>query len=177
MHVPLDGLRAILEGAVAVVKQSFEVRLVAGKVTEGIAVLEREGERVEGVVKAQQMDWAGDATSRTQGSEGVGGSPEADIPHDEFALVVLQALDQAQLANIQRLRFGDRADHGMKGLVMGEGMDAVRAVGELNESVSGGGLHRKNLPHAAALAKLKELACQPVNRSERAGAREDACPP
>jgi hypothetical protein len=38
---------------------------------------------------------------------------------------------------------------------MGQGMDAVRPVGELDESVSGGGLHGGNLGHRAAKAKLK----------------------
>src|SRR5208283_1179224 len=43
----------------------------------------------------------------------------------------------------------------MKGFVMGQGMDAVRPVGELNDSVSGGGLHEQNLDDPAAEAKLK----------------------
>ena len=72
------------------------------------------------------------------------------------AHVTLETLDQAQLAHIQRLGLDYRADDRMKGLVMGEGMDAVRAIGELNDSVSGGGLHSKNLMHAALAAKLKE---------------------
>jgi hypothetical protein len=68
---------------------------------------------------------------------------------------MLDALDQAQLPDIQRLGFGDWADHGVKRLVVSEGMDAVRPVGELNDSVSGGGLHGGNLGHDTAEAKPK----------------------
>jgi hypothetical protein len=67
---------------------------------------------------------------------------------------MLDALGQAQLPDIQGLGFDDRADHGMKGLVVGEGMDAVRAVGELDDPVSGGGIHEANLRHASEQAKL-----------------------
>jgi hypothetical protein len=60
------------------------------------------------------------------------------------------------LPDIQSLGFGDGADDRMKGLVMGEGMDAVRAIGEPNDSVSSGGLHRTTFEHTADEAKLKE---------------------
>ena len=158
VHVPLDGLRAVLEGAVAVAQEAFQVRFVAAQVTERVAVLEGEGQRFEGVVEAQQVDGAGDGAGRAQGGEGVGGRAEADIPQDEFAGVMLEALDQAQLPDIQGVGFGDRADHGMEGLVVGQGMDAVGAIGELDDSVSGGGRHGGNLEHGTAEAKFKERA-------------------
>ena len=114
------------------------------------------------MVEAQQVDRARDGAGRPQCGDRVGGSAEADIPQDEFARVTLEALDQAQLADIQRLGLGHRADNRMKRLVMGEGMDAVRAIGELNNSVSGGGLHGTTFEDAAAAAKLKALACLPA---------------
>jgi hypothetical protein len=153
---------------VVVVQQTFKVRFVTRQVTECLAVLQREGQWFEGVVEAQEVDCAGDGAGGTQGGDRVGGSAEADIPEDKFARVTLEALDQAQLSDIQRLGLGDRADNGMKRLAMSEGMDAVRPVGESNYSVSGGGVHTTNLQHAAAAAKLKELACLPGNRQERA---------
>jgi hypothetical protein len=156
VHVPLDGLRAVLEGAVAVVQKTFEVWLVAAQVAEGVAVLKGEGKRVEGVVEAQQVDRARDAMSRAHGGDGVGGSAETDVPENKFAGVMLESLDQAELPDIQGVGFGDRADHGVKRLVVSEGMDAVGAIGELNDSVSGGGLHGGNLGHAAAKAKFKD---------------------
>ena len=118
-------------------------------------MFEREGQRLEGVIEAQQVDRAGDVAGRPQRGERIGRRPEADIPQDEVALVTPEALGQAQLADIQRLGLGDRADHWMKRLVMGQGMDAVRPIGELDYSVSGGGLHGGNLEHAPAGAKLK----------------------
>ena len=57
---------------------------------------------------------------------------------------MLESLDQAQLPDIQRLGFGDRANDGMKRLVVSERMDAMCPVGELDDSVSGGGLHGGN---------------------------------
>jgi hypothetical protein len=44
----------------------------------------------------------------------------------------------------------------MERLAMGEGMDAVGAIGESNDSISGIGLHRTSFQHSAAVAKLKE---------------------
>jgi hypothetical protein len=107
------------------------------------------------MVEAQKVDRAGDGAGRAEGSDGVGGGAETDIPQDEFAGVMLEALDQAELANIQGLGFGDRADDGMEGLVVREGMDAVGAIGELNDSVCGGGLHEGTFGHGTAEAKLK----------------------
>ena len=141
VHVPFHGLRAVLEGAVAFAQQALQVRFVAGQVAECLEVLQREGERFEGVVEAQQVDRAGDVAGRPQSGERVGGRAETDVPQDKVACVTLEPLDQPQLPDIQGLRLGDRADHRMKGLVMGQRMDAVRPVGELDYSVSGGRWH------------------------------------
>jgi hypothetical protein len=46
--------------------------------------------------------------------------------------MALEALDQAQLPDIQRLGFRHRANHRMKRLVVGKGMDAVGAIGEFD---------------------------------------------
>jgi hypothetical protein len=140
---------------VAVAQQAFEVWLVAAQVAEGVAVLKGEGKRVEGVVEAHEVDRARDATGRAHGGDGVGGGAETDIPEDKLAGVMLEALDQAELANIQGLGFGDRADDGMEGLGVGEGMNAVGAIGELNDSVCGGGLHEGTFGHGTVEAKLK----------------------
>ena len=67
---------------------------------------------------------------------------------------MLDALGEAQLPDIQGLGFDDRADHGMEGLVVGQGMDAVRAIGELDDPVSGSGIHEANLRHDDGQAKL-----------------------
>ena len=105
----------------------------------------------------------------------IGGRAEADIPQDELARVTLEPLDQAQLPDIQRLGLGHRADDRMKRLVMGEGMDAVRAIGELNDSVSGGGLHGRTFEHAVPEAKLKERVPPDLWRIKAVG--RDLAPP
>ena len=70
--------------------------------------------------------------------------------------MTLETLDQAQLPHIQRIGLDYRADDRMKGLAMGDGMDAMRAIGEPNNSVSACGLHRTTFEHAAGEAKPKE---------------------
>src|ERR1035437_5353701 len=88
----------------------------------------REGQRFECVIEAQQVDRARDAAGRMQSGEGIGRRPEANVPQDKLARVMLEPFHQAQLPDIQRLRLGHRANHRMKGLVMGERMNAVRPV-------------------------------------------------
>jgi hypothetical protein len=59
----------------------------------------------------------------------------------------------------------------MKRLVMGQGMDAVRAIGEFDYSISGGGLHGRTVEQGAADAKLKERA----RTLDRIGAQPSGC--
>ena len=132
VHVPGYGLRAVLEGAVVFAQQALQVRFITPQVAERAAVLECEGQRFEGVIEAQHVDRAGDAAGCPQRGERIAGRPEADIPQDEFARVTQEPIGQPQLPDIQCLGFGHRADHRMKSLVMGQGMDAVRPVGELD---------------------------------------------
>src|ERR1035438_6354809 len=89
-------------------------------------------QRFEGVIEAQQVNRARDVPGGPQSRERIGRRPEADIPQDEFSRVTLEPLDQPQLPDIQRLGFGHRADHRMKGLMMGQRVDAVRPVGEFD---------------------------------------------
>ena len=46
----------------------------------------------------------------------------------------------------------------MEGLMMREGMDAVRAIGQSDDPVCRGGFHRANLEKRTKKAKLKEPA-------------------
>jgi hypothetical protein len=61
----------------------------------------------------------------------------------------------------------------MKGFVMGERMDAVRAAGQLNESVAGTGIHGGNLGQPGPQAKPKRGAQSsgPARRLLRARAK------
>ena len=130
-------------------QQTLDVPFVAPQVAERRAVLQPEGQWVERVVKAQQVDRTGDVPSRPQSGERIGRRSEANIPQNELARVALEALDQAQLPDVQRLRFGDGADDRMKGLVMGHRMDAVRAIRQFDDAVSGGWLHGLHFTRAS----------------------------
>ncbi len=157
MEVPGDGLGTVVERAVLVVKEALEMRLVTGQVAERGGVLEGEGEGIEGVVETQEADGAGEVAGGAQGGKGVGGGTEANVPDDELAGVALEAVDEAELADVEGLGFGNGADDGVEGLVVGEGMDAVRAIGELYDSVSGGGFHGGNLEQGRPEAKPKGM--------------------
>ena len=65
--------------------------------------------------------------------------------------MTLQTLDQAQLPHIQRLGLDYRADDRMKGLAVGEGMDAVRAISQLDDSIASSRFHRRNLKRGLLL--------------------------
>ena len=89
--------------------------------------------------------------------------------------MTLETLDQAQLPHIQRLGLDYRADDRMKGLVMSEGMHAVRAIGEPNNSLSGGGIHGRTFEQAVPEAKLKERVPPDLWRIKAVG--RDFAPP
>ena len=48
------------------------------------------------------------------------------------------ALGQAELPDIKRLGLGHGTNYRMKGFVVGQGVDAMGATGELDDAVSGG---------------------------------------
>ncbi len=118
-------------------KQAPEVGFKPGQITQIASVLEGKLERLEGVVEAEHPNRGGDLPSRPQDGERVGGRPEANVPDDEFALKAPEPLDQAELANIERPGLRCRTDDRMEGLVMGQGMDAMSAAGQFDESVAG----------------------------------------
>ncbi len=120
-----------------VAKEIFDGGFVVGKIAKFGGVFERELERFEGVIEAKDAQRAQRGAGGAQHGEDIGGGAEADIPDDEFARMRGHAFGQAELSDIKRLGFGDRADDGMKGLVFGERMNAVNAGGEPDDFITG----------------------------------------
>ncbi len=68
---------------------------------------------------------------------------------------MLKAFDESELPNVQGLSFGDGTYDGMKGLAMSEGMNAMNAIDEFDDSVTGAGLHLAILIRGSAGAKQR----------------------
>jgi len=134
----MDVAGTVGEFAFVVAEEGCDGLFVTGEVAEGDGVFEGELERFEGVVKADDTERALRGAGGAQNCEDIGGSTEADVPDDEFAGMRGHAFGEAQLFYIQGFRFGDRADDGMEGFAMRDGMDAMDAAGELDDFVCGG---------------------------------------
>src|ERR1035441_970709 len=78
VHVPFDRLRALLECTAMLAQETLQVLLVTPQVAECLAMLERERQRFEGVIEAQQVNRARDVPGGPQSRERIGRRPEAD---------------------------------------------------------------------------------------------------
>ena len=72
-----------------------------------------------------------------QHSNGVGSGAKADVPNNESHRMMLHAITELQLSNVERFCFGLRTDDGMKCLAIAERMDAVSSTGEFDNAVTG----------------------------------------
>src|SRR5438105_23632 len=102
--------------------QALEVFFVAAEIAKRFNVLEGELEGFERVVETEQVDGAGYGLGCAQNGQRIGCRPQADVPNDELAGMVTHALEQAKLANVQGLGFGDRPDDRMKRFAMSQRM-------------------------------------------------------
>ena len=137
MQLPVHFARFIRKLNGWPIEQRPGLSLVTGEVTERGRMSEREVQRLQGAVEANEPERAGQIPRGTQDGEGVGGGAQADIPDHEFSGMLLEAFAKSQLIHIQSLRLGDRANDRVKGLVMRQRMEAVVAADELNELVVG----------------------------------------
>src|SRR5213076_1205461 len=92
-------------------------------------------QRFECLLEADDADRRAQIVESAQNCDWISGCAQANVPNYELSRVLLQPLAQLQLADIKRLRLGDRPDHRMKCLVVRRGMDAVNAAGELDEAI------------------------------------------
>ena len=115
--------------------------LVAEQIAEGRGVIEREAKRFGGFVKAQDLQLRRNIVESVQDGDWVGSSAEADVPNDELRRMMLYAITELQLSNVERFCFGLRTDDGMKCLAIAERMDAVSSTRELDDAVTGVARH------------------------------------
>ena len=100
---------------------------------------------IEGLVEAQHSDRAGNVAGGAQHGDRVGRRAQANVPDNEIAGMAVQAFDQAQLSDVERLSFRHRADHRMKRLSMAERMHTVDTVRQPDDFVIRG-THNECLP-------------------------------
>src|SRR5258706_2453858 len=121
--------------------QILKPAFVAGEIAQRFGMLQCELRRFDGVVEANQVQRTGNLPSSAQNRERIGGGSQADVPNYELPRVVLKAFEEAKLPNVQGLSFGGTTYDRMKGFAMSKGMNAMDAICEFDDSVTGGGLH------------------------------------
>ena len=115
--------------------------LIPDEIGEVLDVLEGKFQRFQGMIEAQQADGAGELPRGAEQRERICGGAEANVPHDEFTGVSPYALDQPKLADVEGLRLRHGADDRVKGLVVRQRVNAMRAIAEPDYAVAGGEGH------------------------------------
>src|ERR1041385_796342 len=135
--LPFHSLTAAGEGNAMVRDEVLDAPLVVAEIVERGGVIQRETERLNGVIEAVQPDGAGDVARRPQHGEGVGRRPKAHVPDDEFALVRAQAVAEPELLDVKRLRLRHRPDDRMKRLAVRPPVNTPPALRQLEETIAG----------------------------------------
>lgn len=89
-----------------------------------------------------------------QDRQSVGGRAETDVPNNKCAGMPCQPLHQPQLIQVKRLSFGDRANDGVKGLALDQGMNTGRTIGKSDKFV------RRLRRHALIVKRLRPFGKQ-----------------
>ena len=97
---------------------------------------EGELEGFEGVVEAEDSQRARREAGGAEDGQNIRGGAESDVPDDEFAGVCGEAFGKAKLFDVKGLGFGNRADDGMEGFALGDGVDAMDAAREFDDFVA-----------------------------------------
>src|SRR5262245_13895284 len=141
VQLPLHRLRHVRKRHAMMRDEMFDVLLVILEVTERVTMLQREAERFNRAVKADQSDEAGNFTRAAQDSQRVGCRAETDVPNHEFSGMTAKTFSQAKLFDVERLSLGHGADHWMKRFAVRQRANAVSAIREFDQFVGAGGLH------------------------------------
>ena len=116
-------------------EQRGERGLVAGGVAQRGGVLEGEGQRFVGVVKADQAEPSRNPPGGAQGGEGIGGPAQPDIPDHKLPGVALEPFANPQLADIEPFRFSLRAQSGMHFLGVLAGIEGFLPVRQRHQLI------------------------------------------
>ncbi len=133
-HLPIS----IREPQPMILEEFRNALFVTREVSKVRRVRQREFERFQRLIETDDSQRAVGFPGRAQDGEHIGRRAEADIPDHELTAVRRHAPGQPELPHIERLGFRHRADDGMKRLAMRQRVDAVRAIGEFDETVCGG---------------------------------------
>ena len=102
-------------------------------------MLARELKRLQQMIEADEGGSAREYRARTpQDGQRIGGGSQPDVPDDKIAGVRRQPFAKPELPDVERLGLRHGSDDRMERFTFGKRMHAVRAVGELNDFVSGG---------------------------------------
>src|SRR3974390_1673211 len=72
---------------------------------------------------------------------------KTNIPNHKLTGVILQPFKQSELADVERLSLGYRADYRVKRFGMRQRMNAVRTVGQSDNAISGSRSHGYESQH------------------------------
>src|SRR5256885_16397085 len=98
-------------------------------------MVQGELEWLNGLIEADQPNRARSRACGAQHRHGIGRRAQANVPNHEFAVVLPQAPRQTELADIEGLGLRHWPDDWMKRLAMRERVDAMGAVGQLNQAI------------------------------------------
>jgi DNA-binding Lrp family transcriptional regulator len=135
VNTPIDACRAVIKRHMLVAQQFLDGFFKAAEITQLRRVLQAESQRLESAIKADDSQHAFVTAHGAQDSEHVRGRPQSHVPNDEVSRAIANTLGQAQLLHIERLGFGDRADHRMKRFVVFRGIHAGDAVRQSDEAI------------------------------------------
>ena len=136
MKLPVYFMRPVGELYGVLIEKGPGLRFVTVEVTERGRMLQGERQRFERAVKADESNRARQVPGGAQDRERVRRRAQANIPDHKFPGMLLEALTESELLDVQGLRLGDGADDRVIGFSVRERVEAVGAVGELHQLVT-----------------------------------------
>lgn len=118
-------------------QQISEQVLVPRQVFQMFGVSQCELERGQSVIEADQTDRARNVPRCLKHRQRISRRSQPDIPNDErMGRRLLKSITQPSLGYVKCLGFGHRANHRVKGLGVGQGVNAMGAVREFHDAVT-----------------------------------------
>ena len=120
MKLPVYFMRPVGELDGVLIEKSPGLRFVTVEVSERGCMLYGERQRFERAVKADESNRARQVPGGAQDRERVCRRAQANIPDHKFPGMLLEALAESKLLDVQGLRLGDRANDGVIGFAVRE---------------------------------------------------------
>ena len=103
----------ILKFHALVAEKPGNLIFISGQITERGGILQREFQRLAGVVETDEPKLAGNFARRAQCGDGIRRRAEADIPDDKFAGIIFQPFADFELPDVKQFGFRLRAEAGV----------------------------------------------------------------